>query len=64
MATGQLTKIPEVKSYKMPERAAGWLAWLAEPETPKKPEPKKEATKPDTVKTVAPAPVKPKKAPK
>nr|MCU0451052.1 prolyl oligopeptidase family serine peptidase [Bernardetiaceae bacterium] len=33
-------------------------------ETPKKPEPKKEATKPDTVKTVAPAPVKPKKAPK
>jgi dipeptidyl aminopeptidase/acylaminoacyl peptidase len=65
LATNRLAKLSDVKSFKIPERAGGWVAWLAEPEAPKKPEAKKDGpAKPDTAKAVVPTPVKPKKAPK
>ncbi len=65
LATNRLTKWADIKSFKLPERAGGWVAWLAEPEMPKKIEAKKDGNaKPDTVKAVVPTPVKPKKAPK
>lgn len=42
-------KIPDVKSYKLPEKSGGWLAYLSEPI--KEVKPKTDATKTDAPKT-------------
>ncbi|RMG81041.1 MAG: S9 family peptidase, partial [Bacteroidetes bacterium] len=39
LRSGNLTKIPNVRSFKLPEKWAGWLAWQIEPGKSEKPEP-------------------------
>ncbi|MCS7019372.1 MAG: prolyl oligopeptidase family serine peptidase [Cytophagales bacterium] len=53
-ASRKIVRIGELQSFKMPEKAAGWLAYLLEPALPPK-----SATKTDTAKAAKPA-----KAPK
>jgi dipeptidyl aminopeptidase/acylaminoacyl peptidase len=56
----KIEKIPSVKSYKIPEKAGGWLAYQLEAPKEVKPTPGKSAEKPDSTKKVE----KPKKVKK
>lgn len=59
LASGTLVKLPEVRSYALPEKWSGWLAYQLEPAKEEKP--KKEAAAgaetpaPDSTKTTKPA---------
>jgi dipeptidyl aminopeptidase/acylaminoacyl peptidase len=62
IASRKLEKIPDVKSYRLPEKAGGWLAYQLEAKKEAKPDNKTETTPNDTTKKVASA--KPKKTKK
>ncbi|MBX2965073.1 MAG: S9 family peptidase [Cyclobacteriaceae bacterium] len=49
-ANRKTEKIPEVKSYKIPEKTGGWLAYQLEAAKPPKPDTSKKAAKPKKVK--------------
>ncbi|MFN3848705.1 MAG: prolyl oligopeptidase family serine peptidase [Spirosomataceae bacterium] len=51
-ANAKLSKIPKVSSYKIPEKAGGWLAYLTESPAPKTP--KKDSTSKTETKKKAP----------
>lgn len=48
-ASRRITRIADLQSFKMPEKAGGWLAYLSEPALPPKP-----AAKPDSAQTSKP----------
>jgi dipeptidyl aminopeptidase/acylaminoacyl peptidase len=50
LTTRQAEKIPDVKSYKLPEKAGVWLAYLSEPTKDVKLKPDANAPKPETPK--------------
>ncbi len=53
LATGALQKIPDVRSYALPEKWSGWLAYQLEPAKEEKP---KKEVESDSTKTAKPAP--------
>ena len=54
LATGALEKFPDVRSFVLPEKWSGWLAYQLEPAKPEKPK-KEEKAEPDSTQTAAAA---------
>ncbi|MBK8924184.1 MAG: hypothetical protein IPM81_22295 [Saprospirales bacterium] len=69
LKAGQLTKLPGVRSYALPEKWSGWVAYQLEPEKPEKTQKDEKAAAekplPDSTKTAGPEakkkPAKPQK---
>ena len=55
LATGAVQKFPELRSYALPEKWSGWLAYQLEPVKPEKPKKDEENAEPDSTQTAAAA---------
>ncbi|MBL7775144.1 MAG: S9 family peptidase, partial [Saprospiraceae bacterium] len=64
LGSGAVQKFPELRSFALPEKWSGWLAYQLEPAKPEKPKKDEAAAEPDSTKTPATAEKKEPKAKK